>query len=82
MEDCIGLKSSLGKFTAPRAQSSQAPVLESADDRKVQFDVNDEFVSITGGLGGKTDPIKYPPSLWFTMTEYGYLANPTIKHGV
>ena len=33
-EDSIGFKSNLGKFTAPRAQSSQAPLLESADDGK------------------------------------------------
>ena len=38
VEDSIGFKSNLGKFTAPRAQSSQAPLLESADDWKVQFD--------------------------------------------
>ena len=41
----IGFKSNLGKFTAPRPQSSQARLLESADDWKVQFDVNDEGVS-------------------------------------
>ena len=46
MEDSIGFKSNLGKFTAPRAQSSQAPLLESADDWKVQFHVNDEGVSV------------------------------------
>ena len=46
MEDSIGLKSNLGKFTAPRTQSSQAPLLESGDDWKVQFDVNDEAVSV------------------------------------
>jgi hypothetical protein len=46
VEDSIGFKSNLGKFTAPRAQSSQAPLLESADDWKVQFDVNDEGVSV------------------------------------
>ena len=27
VEDAIGFKSNLGKFTAPRAQSSQAPLL-------------------------------------------------------
>ena len=43
VENSIGVKSNLGKFTAPRAQSSQAPLLESA---KVQFDVNDEGVSV------------------------------------
>ena len=51
MEDSIGFKSNLGKFTAPRAQSSQAPLWESADDwkvqfGKVQFGVNDEGVSV------------------------------------
>ena len=46
VEDSIGFKSNLGKFTSPRAQSSQAPLLESADDWKVQFDVNDEGVSV------------------------------------
>ena len=46
VEDSIGFKSNLGKFTAPRAQSSQVPLLESADDWKVQFDVNDEGVSV------------------------------------
>ena len=46
VEDFIGFKSNLGKFTAPRAQSSQSPLLESADDWKVQFDVNDEGVSV------------------------------------
>ena len=42
VEDSIGFKTNLSKFTAPRAQSSHAPLLESADDWKVQFDVNDE----------------------------------------
>ena len=42
----MAFKPNLGKFTAPRAQSSQAPLLESADDWKVQFDVNDEGVSV------------------------------------
>ena len=46
MEDSIGFKSNPGKFTAPRAQSSQAPLLESADDWTVQFDVNDEGISV------------------------------------
>ena len=46
VEDSIGFKSNLGKFTAPRAQSSQSPLLESADDWQVQFDVNDEGVSV------------------------------------
>ena len=45
-EDSTGFKSNRGKFTAPRAQSSQAPSLESADDRTVQFDVSDEGVSV------------------------------------
>ena len=45
VEDFIGFKYNLGKFTAPRAESSQAPLLESADDRKVQFDVTDEGAS-------------------------------------
>ena len=35
VENSIGFKSNLGKFTAPRAKSSQAPLLESADDWKV-----------------------------------------------
>ena len=39
VEDSVGFKSNLGKFTAPRAQSSQAPLLESGDDWKVRFDV-------------------------------------------
>ena len=43
VEDSIGFES---KFTAPRAQSSQAPLLGSADDWKVQFDVNDKGVSV------------------------------------
>ena len=42
VEDSNAFKSNLGKFAAPRAQSSQAPLLESADDWKVQFAVNDE----------------------------------------
>ena len=46
VEDSIGFKSNLGKFTAPRAQSSQAPLLESADHWKVQFDVNNEGISV------------------------------------
>ena len=46
MEDPIGFKSNLGKFTAPRAQFSQAPLLESADDWKVQFDVTAEGASV------------------------------------
>ena len=44
--DFISFKSNLGNFTAPRAQSSQLPLLESVDDWKVQFDVNDEGVSV------------------------------------
>ena len=49
VDDSIGFKSNLGEFTAPRAQFSQAPLLVSADDWKVQFDVNDvhEGVSVT-----------------------------------
>ena len=46
MEDSIGFQSYLGKISAPRAQSSQAPLLESADDWKVQFDVNNEGLSV------------------------------------
>ena len=46
MEDSIGNKSNLGKFTAPCALSSQAPLLESADNGKVQFDLNYEGVSV------------------------------------
>ena len=47
VEDYIGFKSNLGKLTAPRAQSSQASLLvESTDDWKVQFDVDDEGVSV------------------------------------
>jgi hypothetical protein len=46
VEDSIGFKSNLGKLTAPCAQSSQAPLLVSADDWKVQFDVNDEGGSV------------------------------------
>ena len=46
MEDSIGFKSNLSKITAPRAQSSHAPLLESAEDWKVQFDVTDEGVSV------------------------------------
>ena len=46
VEDSFGFKSNLGKFTAPGVQSSQAPLLESADDWKVQFDVHDEGVSV------------------------------------
>ena len=39
-------RSNLDKFTAPRAQSSQAPLLESAADWKVHFYVNNEGVSV------------------------------------
>ena len=46
VEDSFGFKSNLGEFTAPRAQSTQAPLLGSADDWKVQFDVNDEGVLV------------------------------------
>ena len=46
VEDSIGFKSNLGKFTAHHAQSSQAPLLEGSDNWKVQFDVNDECVSV------------------------------------
>ena len=45
VEDPLGFKSNLGKVTAPRAPSSEALLLESADDWKVQFDVNDEGVN-------------------------------------
>ena len=40
------MASSLIWVSSPRAQSSQAPLLERADDWKVQFDVNDEVVSV------------------------------------
>ena len=46
MEDIIGFRSNLGNFTAPCAQSSQAPLLVSADGWKVQSDVIDEGVSV------------------------------------
>ena len=46
VEDSIGFKSNLGKLTAPRAQSSQAPPSESADDWKLQFEGNDEGVPV------------------------------------
>ena len=46
VEHSIGCKSNLGEFTAPRAQSSQAPLFESADDWRVQFDANDKGVSV------------------------------------
>ena len=75
VEDSIGFKSSLGKFTAPRAQSSQAPLLESADDWKVQYDVNDEDVSVkerpfpseiavVSGPGSRPDGV-----IWFMQTK-------------
>ena len=35
VEDSIGFESNLGNLTALRAQSSQMPLLESADDWKV-----------------------------------------------
>jgi hypothetical protein len=35
-----------------------------------------------GGLGGLTDLEEYLPVLWSTMSEYGYLVNPTIDNGV
>ena len=35
-----------------------------------------------GGLGGVTDLEEYLAVLWLTMTEYGYLADPTIENGV
>ena len=38
----------MGKFTGHRAQSSRAPLLESADDWKVKFDVTDEGVAVKG----------------------------------
>ena len=43
----FGFKSNLGKFTAPRAQSSQAPLLENADDWKAQCDVNDDHEGVS-----------------------------------
>ena len=71
MEDSVGFKSNLGRFTAPRAQSSQAPLLESANDWKVQFDVNDECVlvkerpfpseiDVVYGLGSRPDGVIWP----------------------
>ena len=46
LEGLVWCKSNLGKFTAPLGQSSQPPRLESADDWKVQLDINDEGVSV------------------------------------
>ena len=65
----------LGKFTAHRAQSSQAPLLESADDWKVPFNVNDEGASVkerpfpseiavVSGLGSRPDGV-----IWFMQTK-------------
>ena len=34
-----------------------------------------------GELGGLADLDEYLPVLWLTMTDYGYLANPTIENG-
>ena len=45
MEDSIGFKSNLGEFTAPRAQSSQAPLLKGADEWKVAHGVHDGAVA-------------------------------------
>ena len=75
VEDSIGFKSNLGKFTAPRAQSSQAPLLESADDWKAQFDINDESVSVkerpfpseiavVSGPGSRPNGV-----IWFMQTK-------------
>ena len=54
MEDSVGVEPNLGKFTACRAQSTQSPLLESADDWKVQFGV-----VVEGGFGqGGTIPFE------------------------
>ena len=71
VEDSIGVKSNLGTLTAARAQSSQAPLLESANDWKVQYDDNDEGVSV-----GRSDhsPLRLPLSLdqaLFSMVSFG-----------
>ena len=84
VEDSIGFESNLGKFTAPRAQSSQAPLLESADYWKVQFDVNDEGVSVkerpfpseiavVSGPGSRPDggiwPMQTNTVIWVELTN-------------
>ena len=62
-------------FTAPRAQSSLALLLKSADDWKVQFDVNHEGVSVkerpfpteiavVSGLGSRPDGV-----IWSLQTK-------------
>ena len=72
MEDSIVFKSSLGKFTAPRAQSSQVSLLESADVWKVQFDVNDEGVSVKerpfpSGIAVVSGPGSRPDGVTWSM---------------
>ena len=83
MEDSIGFKSNLSKFSAPRAQSSEAPLLESADKLVMQFDVNDEGVSVKGqsfpseiavvsGLGSRPDG-----AIWYMQTKPVVWIKPT-----
>ena len=75
MGDSIDFESNLGEVTAPRVQSSQSPLLESADDWKVQIDVNDEGVSVkerafpseiavVSGLGSRPDGV-----IWSIQTK-------------
>ena len=94
VEDSIGFMLILGQFTAPRAQSSQAPLLESADDWKVQFDVIDEGVSVkerpfpseiavVSGLGSRPDGVIWSTQtkrmLWIELTR-PWEENLTTKH--
>ena len=83
VEDSNGFNSNLGKFTAPRVQSAQAPLLESADDWKVQFDANDEGVSVkecfpsaiavVSGLGPRPDGVIWSMQtnavIWLELTS-------------
>ena len=89
VEDSIGFKSNLGKFTAPRAQSSQAHLLESADDWKVQFDVNDERtfpseIAFVSGPGSRPDGVIWSMQtkavIWIELTSPWEEKNLTKKH--
>ena len=68
VEDSIGSKSNLGKFTAPRAQSSQAPLLESADDWKVRVSVKERpfpsEIAVVSGPGSRPDGV-----IWSMQTK-------------
>ena len=84
VEDSICFKSNLGKITAPHAQSSQAPLLEGADDWRVQFHVNDEGVPVKerpfpSEIAGVIWSMQTKTVIWIELTS-PWEENLTKKH--